>query len=105
MAITLPTNATENITGAYSLFKYIHLDASGGWFFIMILLAIFVIIFISLKRYTNATAFVTAAFLNFVFSVILRALGFITNKWMYLSVILVGIGVVWLKAENASSSI
>ena len=99
----LPTNATENVTGMYILFKYINNDVSNGYFFLGILLALFVIIFIALKDYKASAAFTTASFMIMVFSIMLRALGLIQNKWMYLAIILTAVGVVWLHSDNSSS--
>ncbi len=101
MTYLLPTEATTNITGMYSLFQYIQTDLTGGWFFLMILLALFIIVFISLKGYSNPRAFAGASWLNMILSIILRTIGFIDNKWMYLSIILVGISVIWLHLESS----
>lgn len=103
MAYPLPTDATEEISGFYSLFKYVQNDVSGGFFFLAILLALFIIMFISLKRYSTSTAFTTAAFINMIFAIILRTLDLIASKWMYLSMILVAIGAVWLHLDKPST--
>lgn len=96
----LPTN--ESITGMYSLFEYVQ-KISDGWFFLMILLGIFIIVFISLKNYSSSRAFAGASFLCMILSIIMRVLGFIANKWMYLSIILVAVAVVWLHLDNSQS--
>lgn len=98
--INLPTNATENITGTYSLFQYVQ-EVSLGWFWVLVSYAIFVIIFISLKDYDTPKAFAFAAFFNMILSIILRAVGFMSNTFMYLSIILVAIAAVWLQLSNA----
>ena len=95
----LPTNATEPVVGIFSLFQWIQ-EVSGGVFFLVIMLAIFVISFIAGKNYATSRAFAFAAFLNFILSVIFRTLGFISNMWMYLSLIIVAASVVWLHADN-----
>jgi len=100
MTFVLPTNATENITGIYSFFKYIQIDLTDSWFFLLILLAMFIIVFISLKAYSSSRAFAGASWLTMILSIILRTVGFIDNKWMYLSIILVGISVIWLHIEG-----
>ena len=104
-AYPLPTNATENITGIYTMVKYINNDVSGGVFALMILLAIFIIIFIALKNFRTSRAFVTAAFINMILAIIMRTLQLISNVWMYLSIILVGVGVIWLHSDNASGRV
>jgi len=100
----LPTNATTNITGMYSLFQYIQTDLTNGYFFLFILLALFIIVFISLKGYSNSRAFAGASWLNMILSIILRTIGFIDNKWMYLSIILVAVSVIWLHLEGGTSA-
>jgi len=97
---TLPTDA--NVTGLFSLFQYVQ-DISSDWFFVLILFGIFVIMFISLKAYSSSKAFTSSAFFCMILSIILRTIGFISNKWMYLMIILVAFGVVWLKIENSQS--
>jgi len=100
MAAILPINATNNITGMYSFFQYVNNDITNGLFFLLILAALFIITFISLKDYRAAQAFTMAAFMNFVFSLILRILGFIQNKWIYLAAIILAFAVVWLHTDN-----
>jgi len=99
----LPTNESYvNITGMYSFFEYVQ-NVSGGWFFLMILFAIFIIIFISLKNYSNSKAFAGASFLCMILSIMMRVLGFISNAWMYLCIILVAVSVVWLHIDNSQN--
>ena len=99
MAYDLPTT-DQNITSLYGAFGYVQ-DVSSGWFFLMILFAIFIIVFISMKNYTSSRAFAGASFLNMILAIILRTLGFISNKWMYLSIILVGGSAIWLHIDNS----
>ena len=96
----LPTNATENITGLYSFFQYIQ-EVSSDWFFSLMSFAIAIIIFIALKDYETPKAFVTAAFFNMIFMILLRAVGFVSNTFMYISIVFVGVGVVWLHLNNS----
>lgn len=100
MAYPLPTNETS--AGILNIFQYVQ-SVSDGWFFILILFAIFVIVFISLKNYTSSRAFAGAAFLNMILSVMMRTLELITNQWMYLSIVLVAIAAVWLHFDNSSN--
>lgn len=96
----LPTNASyANVTGMRSLFGYVQ-KVSDNYFFLMILFALFIIVFVSLKNYSNSKAFASASFLCMILSIMLRALGFISSTWMYLCIILVAGSVVWLHVEN-----
>jgi len=96
---TLPTNETGE--SFLNLFTYVN-DVSDGYFFLSILLALFVIVFISLKNFSNSKAFAGASFFNMIFAIIFRVLGLIENKWMYLSIILVAISIVWLHIDNSA---
>ena len=48
MGVILPTNATNNITGFYSLGQYVQ-EASGDVFFPAILFGLFIILFVITK--------------------------------------------------------
>ena len=96
----LPTNASENITGLYSLGLYVQ-EISGDWFMIVLQLILFAIILISLKEYETPKAVAFAAYINMIISVIFRTLGFISNTWMYLSIVIVAAATVWLYLDNA----
>ena len=100
MAYELPNN--ETASGILSLFQYTQ-GVSDGWFFVLILFAIFIIVFISLKDYASSRAFAGAAFLNLILSVIMRTLELISNQWMYLSIVLVAVSAVWLHFDNSSN--
>lgn len=108
-AYPLPTNASQNITGLYTLFRYLNNDVSGGALMLSLMLAFFVIIFIAIKASNSnsktSVAFVSAAFFNMIQAVIYAVLGFIQNKWMYLSILLVAIGAVWAYIDNKSSGV
>lgn len=101
MAAELITNATQNVTGIYEMFQYIHNDVSS-LFFPLILFGIYVVTFIILKSnsYSNSRPFAGTCFFGMVLAVILRALGFLSNTYTYLSVSLVGIAVVWLHLDK-----
>ncbi len=99
----LPTNATENVSGLFSLVQYIQ-EVSDGWFIILMNWTIFIVTFIALKGYSSSRAFAGAAFFNMILCIISRTLGLITNTWMYLSVLLVAIAAVWLHVENSSGN-
>lgn len=99
----LPTNESyANVTGMYSFFEYVQ-KVSDGWFFVMILFAIFIIMFISLKNYSNPKAFASASFVCMILSIMMGVLGLISSTWMYLCIILVAVSIVWLHIDNSQS--
>lgn len=100
---SLPTNESySNVTGILSYFEYVQ-KVSGDWFFLMILFAIFIIMFVALKNYSSSKAFASASFLCMILSIMMGILGFISNAWMYLCIILVGVSVVWLHVDSSQS--
>ncbi len=99
MAYIYPANATNNVTDMFTLFQYIQ-EVSTNWFFLMVAFGIFIITFISLKNYSSSRAFAGSSFLFMIMLIFLRVLGFVSNMYMYLSIIMVAIGVVWLHLEG-----
>lgn len=101
---TLPTDANESITGMYTFFKWIQAPGvSNGTFIPYILLGIWIIALLLSKAYQNSKAFTGASFLLMIASIIFRVLGFLSNKLMYLSIIMVAIGAIWMHVENSQS--
>lgn len=101
---TLPTNANESITGMFTFFKWIQEPGvSGGTFIPYILFGVYVIVLLLSKGYQNSKAFTGASFLFMILAIIFRVLGFLSNTWMYFSIILVGIGAIWMHIDNSQS--
>lgn len=96
----LPTNASNNITGLFSMFQYVQ-EVSTNWFFPLITFAIAIIVFIALKDYETPKAFTTAAFFNMIFMVIWAVIGFVSSTFMYISIVFVAVGIVWLHLNNS----
>jgi len=98
---TLITNATNNITGVYSIFQYV--VEVNNWFFVGILFAMLVILFIVLRSVStkNSLAFGGSSFFTMVLAILFRTLGFIENKWMYASITTVALAIAWMHLENA----
>ena len=104
VAPQLITNATVNVTGMFTFFQYVQ-EASNNWFFILILFALLIILFVSFKgsSYSNSTPFATSCFIVMVMSFLFRIMGFIDNKWMYAFITLTAFGVVWVHLDNSQS--
>lgn len=101
---TLPTEANESITGLFTLFKWIQEPGvSGGIFIPYVLMGVWVIALLLSKAYQNSKAFTGASFLLMVVSIIFRVLGFLSNKWMYFSIIMTAIGTVWMRIDNSQN--
>lgn len=101
---TLPTNANQSITGMYTFMRWIQEPGvSGGVFIPWVLFGVYVIALLLLKGYQNSKAFSGASFMFMILAIIFRVLGFLSNKWMYFSIILVGLGAVWMHVDNSAN--
>lgn len=67
-----------NVTSFASMLQYIDY-VSAGWFGIILLITLFVVMMISLKRYENAKALAASSFICFLVSLLLRALNMVPS--------------------------
>lgn len=96
---TVPT--ANDTKGFFEIFKYIGVTASGGLFWPVILLVIWVVTFIALKSYSTSRAWTFASFFCSVLGILLAVMDYMAPTWMYLCIFLTAIGAVWLKLEDA----
>ena len=89
------------------LFKYLNTE-STGWFFGSILFVVWVITFIASFSVSSgvdsskvAKGFTFASFITSMLAVIASVSGLLAMKYMYLPMLLTGIGALWLKLEKS----
>ncbi len=93
------TPATINDTkGIFEFFSFVNTTADGA-FFVVILFVIWIIGFLAIKQYSTPKAWTFASFFCAILSILLAVLNLIAPKFMYIFLILLGIGLVWLKLE------
>jgi len=98
----LPTDASQNITGIFSFMQWTQ-EASDGVFIPSILLGLWIIVFVMLKGTTNSpNAFVGTSALIMLISIMFTTMGFLSSSYMYISILLTAIGVVWAYLEKPS---
>jgi hypothetical protein len=85
----------ENITGFGGFMSYAN-TVTGDWFAKVILLTFFFVVFISMKQYKTRQAFAVASWSCMIISVFMRMLGLMSDIWMFVFIILTGIGTIWL---------
>jgi hypothetical protein len=99
--MTYYNTPTINDTGGfYEIFKFIANDTTGGLFFPVILLVVWVVAFMSTKGFSNSRAFTFASFFCSILSIMMGILDVINPRYMYLCFILTAIGIVWLKLDT-----
>ena len=100
--ITLPTDASVNITGAKTYIDWVQ-EASEGSFISAILLGLFVIIFMLLRATTNnGKAFVGSSFICMIFAILLTTLGWLAPMYMYILIVMTAIGAAWAYLSDAN---
>ena len=91
---------TSNDTiGIFEFFNYVN-SVAGGLFFPVILLVIWIVTFVGTKQYTTSRAWTIASTIISFISIPLAVAGLIAPRWMYMSFVLLAVGVLWLKLEN-----
>ncbi len=94
------TEPTSNETaGLFEMFKYVN-NVADGLFWPSMMLVIWVVIFIGTKQYSSARAFTAASTITGFVSIILAVGDLVAPKWMYLSLLMIAVGVLWLKLEK-----
>jgi len=95
----LPSN--DQISGFQEFAGYIN-DISGGIFFPLLLLTLFLIIFVSTLRFGTARAWVFSSFICSVLSIFLVISKFLNPTYMYLLFISTAIGLLLLRISKSS---
>lgn len=94
-----PTPTGNDTRGLFEFFAYTN-TVSDGLMFPVIMLVIWVIMFIATKRYSVSRAWTMSSFFCFILSVPLVVMGMFSPKYMYLLILLLAVGVVWLKMKD-----
>ena len=88
--------------GLFELSKYIGISATAGLFWPVMLLVIWIVSFLGFKQYSSSRAWTFASFFCAILGMFLAVLNLMAPRWMYLSIIMTLIGLVWLKLEGSN---
>lgn len=102
---TVPYPDINQTSSLYNFFLYINAGTTGV-FFPLILLAIWMIIFISSLAGTRmmgsaSRAWTFASFVCGIISVMLTILNLLNKRYMYLLVLMFGFGLVWMILQDS----
>lgn len=86
-------------SGMFEIFKFIAVDTTGGYFFPVMLIVIWVVSFMTLKQFSSSKAWTFASFFCSILGIMLAVMDYMSPRWMYLSVFMTVVGLVWLKLE------
>ncbi len=86
-----------------AIFQWISNEATGGLFFPIMILVIWVVQFIGVlaEGRSASRAWVFASFTATILSIILGILAMMAQKWVYLLVLFVSLGIFWLKLASS----
>ena len=98
-----PTPTINNTNDLLSIFQFVSNDLTGGLFFPIMILVIWVVQFIGVlaEGRPGSRAFVFASFTATILSIILGILAMMEQKWIYLLIIGVSMGAFWIKLASA----
>ena len=93
-------NDTRDLLG---IFQFISNDATGGLFFPIMILVVWVVQFIGVlsEGRPASRAWLFASFTATILSVILGILAMMAQKWIYLLILFVSLGAFWIKLSTA----
>ena len=97
---TLGQNSTRNL---YEVTKFVNNEVTNGLMMPLILGATWLVLFIGalVEGRQASRAFIFASFVGSILSIPLALIGLISNQYMYFLFLMVGIGVIWYKLDNA----
>lgn len=92
-------NYPENVTGFATLMDYMNYS-TDNYFGLLLLIAIFVVLFVSMKFYETDKALAGASFVTLIIAVLFRSLNIIGDIVLFALVILVIVSVVYIFLER-----
>ena len=97
-----PVLTANDTVSAYKLFQYSS-NVSGGLFMPIMMVVIWVIAFMGAMAEGRqmSRAFIFASFIYAILSMMLAFVNLISANFMYFSFLLVAIGLLWYKLDNA----
>lgn len=98
--VTYPNMNMTSSDGLLNLFNYVN-EQSDGIFTALILLAVFLIIFLTTIQRTNASKALTfASFVSFMIAIPLTILDMLAQKYLYMTILILGFSTLWLILDN-----
>jgi hypothetical protein len=99
--MTYPTPSSNDFNDLFSLWSWVN-TVSNGIFSAMMLLVVFMVIFLgglfSGSRANRSWTF--ASFICFIISVLMSVFGLLNKNYLYLCILLLAGGLVWIKLQD-----
>ena len=92
--MTINLTGLDNATNVLDLVTYVNTNASG-MFITLVLVALFFILFMNLRKYGAIDGLIGAAFPSFILSILFKSLGLINFAFVILFFIITAFGVIF----------
>jgi membrane protein insertase Oxa1/YidC/SpoIIIJ len=101
--MVIPEMTTNDTANLATIYGYVQNTATGGLFFPLTLLAVWIIAFIgSLSEGRQfGVAFIFSSFIISILSVPLVFMNMLSSAYMYFSFLMVGFGVLWMYLDRS----
>ena len=96
--INYPVPTVNDSGGIFEYFNYVN-TVSDGFFFLVMVGLIWILVFINSKNFSNSRAFTYASFVSSILAILLALANLIAPMYMYLMIFMFASGLVWLKLE------
>ena len=92
--MTINMTGLENATNVLGLIEYVNINASG-MFITLILVALFFILFMNLRKYGTLDALIGGSFPCFILSILFKSLGLINFAFVIMFFIITAFGAIF----------
>lgn len=79
-------------------------DVTRGYFWVLTCLALFCILFFSLKNYSTSKAIAAASFVTAIFSILMRMAGLVNTLYMVLFIVVAAGSIIYLALANETEA-
>lgn len=97
-----PTPTVNDTSDLFVVFKFVNDSATGGLFFPLILLGIWLIAFIGAiaEGRPASRAFIFSSFVSTVLGMLLSIMGMLSINYVYFLILLIAFGIFWIRLES-----
>ena len=79
-------------------------DVTRGYFWVLTCLALFCILFFSLKNYSTSKAIATASFVTAIYTILMRMAGLVNTLYMVLFIVVAAGSIIYLALANETEA-
>ena len=97
-----PTPTNNDTKGLSTLMKFVN-DGTGGLLAPLLIFALWIIIFVITIKEGTARSWIIASFVTAIISIPMAILNILSPHYMYITFILLAIGLVWVSLDKNSN--